>query len=470
MTRLRSLKASVAAALATRSLPKTKWAFGILLSLAAGFSVWKDLGVGTRNAIDLGVYRSAGHAVIRGTALYGPKFLTGLHPHLNFTYPPFAALLFVIVALLPTPIVAYLWDGLMVFCLWATVAIVLRRSDIGATNYCGTVVAVCAVALATRPVHDNLSFGQIDLLIMFLCVADACVVSRSWQRGILTGVAAAVKLTPCLFILMMLPRKEWRKFITACVSFLVASSAGFLWEPTASTQFFLHLMWQPSRTGHISYFSNQSLLAIISRATNASGWALLITCCIATILAAALWAALISSRSPTVTRVVAIGLATVVISPISWVHEMVWLIPAILLFGLAQGPARGWRLLGLAGAFAILITGLPYLAARDPNMWGQTLADSYGLIALGLLTTWMATTIIGAHRRIAVLRQIQSPPPSCRFVRIQPSRTLWRVRDRKAQRMSEEMGAGPAFSCRECVGEGELARQCEASAPADCPV
>src|SRR3954447_11124523 len=81
------------------------------------------LATGRDQPIDLSVYRYAGRAVLDGLSVYGATDpLTGLH----VTYPPFAALMMVPLALVPAHLAAALWTGASLGALGACIVVVRR--------------------------------------------------------------------------------------------------------------------------------------------------------------------------------------------------------------------------------------------------------------------------------------------------------------------------------------------------------
>src|SRR5918999_319094 len=146
---------------------------------------------------DLHVYRYAGQSVLDQWPAYdSDEPITG-YP---LTYPPFAALLMVPLALLPGWLAAAAWTGASAGCLAATI-VVVRRAYGRATPGWLVIVAV-AGSLALEPVWQNLSFGQINLLVMLAVLVDLVRPERRWS-GLLVGLAAGVKLTPLVFVVLL---------------------------------------------------------------------------------------------------------------------------------------------------------------------------------------------------------------------------------------------------------------------------
>ncbi len=62
---------------------------------------------------------------------------------------------------------------------------------------------------------SNFAFGQINVVLMTLVIAD-CVPRRTpWPRGLLLGLGIALKLTPAVFLLYFLLRRDNRAALTA---------------------------------------------------------------------------------------------------------------------------------------------------------------------------------------------------------------------------------------------------------------
>src|SRR4029077_14692100 len=91
-------------------------------------------------------------------------------------------------------------------------------------------LAVLIAAAATiwlEPITSNFAFGQINVVLMTLVIAD-CVPRRTpWPRGMLLGIGIALKLTPAVFLLYFLLRRDTRALLVTAASTVVATLAGF---------------------------------------------------------------------------------------------------------------------------------------------------------------------------------------------------------------------------------------------------
>ncbi|MGW3466951.1 glycosyltransferase family 87 protein [Saccharopolyspora sp. NPDC000995] len=61
-----------------------------------------------------------------------------------------------------------------------------------------------------EPARETINYGQINLVLMALVAADFLLPRTRWPRGLLVGIAAAIKLTPLGFLLLFLPRRDYR--------------------------------------------------------------------------------------------------------------------------------------------------------------------------------------------------------------------------------------------------------------------
>lgn len=337
---------------------------GVVVAVAAG-SI--DLAVYLRAAADLAAGRDP-NATPAGA--------------LPWLYPPAAAALFVPLVALPQPVAAGLVALASLAALARLLHLVLARLVPGRGDL--TVLAV-ALAVVSEPVTSTLGYGQLNLVVGWL-VAEGFLGRRRW----LVGVAAGLKLTPLVFMLPLIVRRDRRGLAETCAGFAGTVALGWLVAPTASLGYWTGLFLQaPARVG-AAYASNQSLTAAAWRAFGPGGAAPLVlvgSALVVGVTALVLW------RFPAddVLALGVTGLAGVLLSPLSWVHHWVWLlvlVPWLL--------AHGFRVLALAWAAATTLrpvwwypSGAGLEFTHDPL--GKLLQASWTVLALVTLGVLAST-------------------------------------------------------------------------------
>lgn len=345
--------------------------------------------------VDLSVYRLGSLVWWHGGALYGtlPPLVTG--ERLPFTYPPFAAIFFSPLALLPDWLATLVMTALTLGALAVVVATVLRVCGLvpsGAGRWV-CVGAVILLAELVEPVRTAVYDGQVDVLLMALVVLDLFVLgprSARWPRGLLVGIAAAVKLTPAVFVLYLLLRRDYRAAATAGLSFAAATGLGFLLARADSVRYWTQLVFDDRRIGDPWYAGNQSWWGLLSRTSLSADvrvavWLVLVAGTLA-VTVIAMRRALSARR-----YVVALGLNAVcglLICPISWSHHWVWIV--VVLPGWAALRGRVPRLVA-GGGLALFLAApqwwWPYGGTAETHWsWLQQLTgSSYVLFAAALL-------------------------------------------------------------------------------------
>ena len=287
---------------------------------------------------DLHIYYGAVLTVQDGHPLYGYVAANGG----PFTYPPFAALLLHPITLLPEPVLRLAWLALTVAAVAAIAAAAGRGlSTVASRRPLLVATAACAMLLSA-PAQSNLRFGQISVFIVLPALVDALGLTPTRYRGILVGVAAAIKLTPLLFVVFFLIARRPRDAVRAVGAFVMCALAAALVLPGDSWTYWTGTMLQTSRIGNLASLGNQSLHGMLMRAGLAPPalplvWAALV----ALVCAAALWhARRIALTGEQARAAVLVGCATVAASPVSWTHHQLWTVLAAMLMIAARGRLR----------------------------------------------------------------------------------------------------------------------------------
>ena len=100
---------------------------------------------------------------------------------------------------------------------------------------------------------------------MTLVIAD-CVPRRTpWPRGMLLGVAIALKLTPAVFLLYFLLRRDTRALLVTAASAVVATLAGFALAWRDSWEYWTETVRNTDRIGTATLNTNQNIAGALAR-------------------------------------------------------------------------------------------------------------------------------------------------------------------------------------------------------------
>jgi alpha-1,2-mannosyltransferase len=371
-----------------------------LLAPAANWPLW-----------DVRVYWWGGRqAAAGGGALYAPG------APFNFTYPPFAALLFALgagapVAATKIALTAGSLVALPVLCGQALAGCgVRRRPEI--------IFLVSALALLTWPVTYTLHLGEVNLILAALIGAD--LLRRrdgAWWQGIGTGLAAGVKLTPLIFVAYLLLTGRVRAAVTAGTAFAVTVAAGFAWLSARSQAFWLGgVFYNQSRIGNPANPTDQSLSGAVARLAGTGDpprlwWLAAALAAGLAGLAVAVWA---HRRGYRMAGFLCCAVTGLLVSPVSWTHHWVWAVPLLIWLTVAAWRRRS-SACALAAATAVVVfsgfTPLPW-PGHPADAGLMAASDLYVLFGLAVLT---ATGVALARERwTGTCRGRRRSPGLCR--------------------------------------------------------
>ncbi len=346
---------------------------------------WLGAGVG----VDSGVYRAGGLALLHGDPLYGSlRFLPNISHGLPFTYPPVAAVLFLPLAALPPQLV---WG---VFAVLTVLGLVLvLRTSVTVAGPPWLVPALGFGVFALEPVWRGLGLGQINVVLMALVVLDVLVLPRNRYRGVLVGLAAAIKLTPLIFVLHLLVTGRRADAARALGTFLGLNVVCLLVLPRDTLTYWrTQLLGGDNATG-ASFGRNQSLNGLIQRIVGHSGLAfpLAVLAGLACLAIALPMARTLERRGDALGALLVTAFCGLLVSPISWTHHWVWLVPlaGLLVSRAVRRPSMA-TILPIAG-LAALGTGICTMmpvgndAEQHWNILQLLLGNAYVLGTLAVL-------------------------------------------------------------------------------------
>ena len=313
--------------------------------------------------VDLGVYLRLGGKYVFTSHLY--SFVLP-NTSLPFTYPPFAALLFAPWQRTFSSVgsVQAVWTMGNVAALVGVLVLSVRlvKPSLDRVATWRLALALSLPALLLNPVLITIGFGQVNLFVTFLVMWDLLSERRIGKRqlplGLATGLAAAVKLTPLLFVPYLILTRRWRGALTCVLTFAACELVSFAVSPTSSKAYWTKAIFKPSRAGDLTIVDNQNLWGVLDRFTHGVlPDALMLPLLLAIATAGLLLAAQAHRRSSPLLGVLICAATCLLVSPISWVHHLVWVVPAILWLAFAPDRPR-WGPV-LAGATAVLFWSAP---------------------------------------------------------------------------------------------------------------
>lgn len=390
------------------------WLF-LVLVLVCRLPLWTSMFLG-----DFKVYYSGGQWLAQGQPVYDMMVHTGgTPPDLPFTYPLFAAVLAVPLGWLPFPAAVAIFLTMSVAALIGSCYLAARaipaiagRASVWSTRE--LVAMILAAGLLLGPVVSMLYLGQVGSILMFLVLADFLLLRRS--QGVLTGIAAGIKVTPLVFVALYAASRKWRQVIVAALTFLITVAIGWIVQSAQAKAYWTQLLFDTSRVGDTDRPDNVSLLGVLTRADPATAKQIWLPLAVIVFLAGLYLATKWFKRSQLI-AVLVMGLIIVIISPISWTHHLVWLVIALpVTVALA---VRGFRQRDrLSGYFCTLTVALMlFVSVINPDTIGYRMVGAHTnsgfgyelLTGLYLLVTMM--TLIAFSLALRIYPPAVNNPP-----------------------------------------------------------
>jgi hypothetical protein len=144
-------------------------------------------------------------------------------------YPPLGAVLYALDYSFGRPVGFYLATALvwLVCCVWGVRRALVKRGIGGVT----AMLFPLTIVLVSFPIAGLLQRGNIELFLWIFaaCGTWAYVRGKDDAAAVLWGLAAAVKLYPVIFLVLLLPRRKYRAFAVGVGTFVGASVLSMWW-------------------------------------------------------------------------------------------------------------------------------------------------------------------------------------------------------------------------------------------------
>jgi alpha-1,2-mannosyltransferase len=365
----------------------TAWPILALALAAVGalWSIWYSFPGFAPTGMDFRIYRGSLTNLFSGTGLYTFE-MRGPGQLFSFTYPPFAAMV-LSPFVLATPTQAQLAWVLLQYPAVFLLAVLVRR-ETPAQRYGWTsrgwliVLASFSGIVLSRSVVTDIRLGQISMMLVVMVIVDFLVLPPKW-RGLLVGIAAAIKLTPLIFLVYFVVTKQWRAVANAAGAAAAATLLAVVVLPGDSLLYWTKLVFDTSRVGDTAVWRNKSLLGFLTHWGIGGGaqrgvWLVLVL----GISAIAFWRAYRHfRRGEEFAAVLVVGLLATVISPISWWHHLVWISVAGVYLALL-----GRRVPALIGVVLVIATlnWSPLARGYRPNLWADLVSDVICLVPVAI--------------------------------------------------------------------------------------
>ncbi|WP_290714228.1 glycosyltransferase 87 family protein [Gordonia sp. UBA5067] len=333
------------------------------------------------NQLDLGVYRAGAQTVLDGHRLYDAKLLG----QMDYTYTPFSIIGFVPFAWMPMAVARVVWSAGILVALYLTIMISFRSLGRTATWPLRAVAAaLVAVMMLLEPVRTTIWYGQINVFLMLVILADLLRGDDARLRGAATGFTAGIKLTPMLFAVYLLIVRKTRPALGVVAGFVASVLIGFAILPSTSWEYWTSKLQDSNRVGTPQTPGNQSIRGFLANLwttnTPSSAWWVLLA---GLGLVLGMGAALVAHRAgQELLALSVVGMTSCAISPMAWGHHWVWFVPlAVFALNWAADSSRSIAsrvALGLlsAGGFAAAFSWRTYLGYATWQ-FNQTRDDAY---------------------------------------------------------------------------------------------
>ncbi|WP_410217217.1 glycosyltransferase family 87 protein [Paracoccus sp. (in: a-proteobacteria)] len=341
----------------------------VLLAVISVFAIFMEYGrvFSPHGLWDFGAFVASGRAAAEGLDPYGIYPLTphvvlpgfeSWNPNLN---PPISALLFQMFDLAEPAVSLRIWLWFSIACYAGTVLLLVRRYGRGVE---GPFVAVWAFGLAGF--WDTLFLGQIYLPLLLMAVGAWLLLERGelvWS-GILIGLVVAMKPNFLVWpVLLFLSGHRQPALICVATAVAISLIPLVFMGPEVYQQWFSLVASDGDRA---FFLTNASLSGLAARAGfpdvgTPLGAALL--------LGLAAWAfrqrpGIIAASGPAL-------VASVLASPLGWIHYTLFLLPVLL---------HHWDRRGMWIVAGLLVVPVPFVIDQFSRaQWVQlTLGSVYG--------------------------------------------------------------------------------------------
>lgn len=399
-----------------------------LIFVTVSLSIYAKLQVGEQSISDVLIYREGARRFWDNT-LYSEAF-EGVG---YWTYPPFGAMFFSPLLAIPVELVEASWAIFSILLISLLLYLGLREtkffsaisekinntrlSDSATTKKTLTIVVVLFLiilltfsSISLGQIHHHLIFGQVELLLAVLVATDYLVIRTKFPKyyGYLTGVAAAIKLTPIAFVGMYLFLRHYWAVIRSILSLVsVWTVAAILnWQNTYEYFFggrLSNLAAEMNEFTQAVIPANQSLLGFFLRrnyaldkygvplgsgidySTMSNIYHIYMVAALLIGIVSVYFARKLHTKGDYLGALTLVGTTVALLSPYSWIYHHIWVLLAFVLF--LRKP-RTWKIVLLAATALIWTAPAVQIGGLFPSA-PQTLRGVFWELFIGIdLVIW----------------------------------------------------------------------------------
>ncbi|HEX3333648.1 MAG TPA: glycosyltransferase 87 family protein, partial [Acidimicrobiales bacterium] len=272
------------------------------------------------------------------------------------------------------------------------IAVCLRavNDQLGRRTIVWWALALLAPVVMFDPIRQTFLLGQVNILLALLVLADLTL-DLPIPRGILVGLAAAIKVTPLILIPYLFLTRQGRSGVRAIATFLAAGLLAVVVNASTSWAYWTHYIRDPQRAGMLSWIGNQGVLGAFERMV---GHTVTTPTTFAIVLSVSFVGLLVAAgayrRSSPILGLLVIEATESLANPVSWSHHFIWVV--LLVAWLALAPDRPrygecWALSVAALFWAAPVWWVPH----GPSItfagggWFIPVSDAYVLLFIGLV-------------------------------------------------------------------------------------
>ena len=288
--------------------------------------------------LDFNVYRLGAMTIFDNEGMHKDLYARDLLDYgalkLPFTYPPFAALLFMPFAFLPFGVGVGIMYTISIGVAWWMATLIYDYATSRGYHIpfqdklgrYGTIAVLTFIIILSGPWRRGLALVQVNPIILILVLADFLRPAKRIPRGALIGIAGGIKLTPLAFGLILLMRKDWRGVASVAGGFVGTIAVGFLAVPGEAAYYWGVAVRNTSRIGVTAFYDNVSLTGIFAHqgVPEPIATVLVVALSLFLLVATAALMRLFIRANMVFSQVALNAFLMLQISPISWSHHNTW--------------------------------------------------------------------------------------------------------------------------------------------------